>query len=310
MNTLENLQYVSLDFMMFNDKNTRVDVRIGWYNLIRNKNNPEELNNYFNHDEKIYILYDCIRDKKFNEFLRIFSIFDGINLSKDEEDLLLNWACANDMFDAVKFLIEYGINITNNLLIKIAACYNNKADIIKYLVESGADPHLDNEYALCMAINRGNVDIFNYLLKCGCNVNARNNYCIKRCVTKKLPIYFLNTLIEYGADIHCDNDFLLKEAIYNNDIGSTIILLQCGVMVSCLSTMHLLHIIENGDYELVKLLIDHGVNFSKINNKIIKESTNKQKINLLLAQGVDFSIVFKLLGQNSLNNIEFSDSEI
>ncbi|AVL94527.1 ankyrin repeat protein [Moumouvirus australiensis] len=308
MDILENLQFVSLDTVMFNDKNTRVNVRFGWHDLIRGKNNPEEINNYFSHDEKIFILYDCIRNKQSDEFLRIFAIFDGINLSNEEENLLLNWACANDMFDVVKFLVEYGVNVTNNLLIKIAACYNNKANIIKYLVESGANPHLDNEYALCMAINQGNVDIFNYLLKCGCNISARNNYCIKRCVAKKLPIYFLNTLIEYGADIHCDSDFLLKEAIYNNDIVSTIKLLQYGVNVSCLSTRHLLHIIKNGDYELVKLLIDYGINFSQINNEKIKETKNERKINLLLTQGVDFTIVFKLLGQNQLDILEFSDS--
>nr|AEX63191.1 putative ankyrin repeat protein [Moumouvirus Monve] len=265
------------------------------------------IDNDLNYDEKFYLLLKCIRNKSLNYFMQFAIIFNEIDLS-DEENLLLNTACGHEMYDVVKYLIENGASVTynNNKAIKIAACYNNNTNIIRYLIDSGADPHIDEEYPLCIATQTGNVEIFTLLLKYNCNINARNNYCLKTSVFNYFSRGLIDLLLEHGANVHCNNEYVLRYAVYMCDIYLVNKFLQYGANINSITNDCLLQVIKNGDIRLIKLLINHNVDFSRVNNEKIKANKTTEKINLLINQGVDHSVLLNLLVKDKDINDEFN----
>ncbi|AGF85648.1 repeat protein [Moumouvirus goulette] len=252
--------------------------------------------NDLNYDEKFYLLLECIKNKSFDHFIKFATIFNEINFS-DEENLLLDTACKYEMFDIVKFLIGNGVSAynNNNKAIKIATYYNKGTNIIQYLIDSGANPHTDEEYPLCISAQTNKISMFKFLLKFNCDINARNNYCLLASVNPYNSREFIDVLIEYGVNIHYDDEIVLKYAACNCDIYLVNKLLQHGADINFLTNECLLHVIKYGNYELIKLLVDNGVNFSQVNNEITKNNIEMRKNNLLIDQGVNHIILFNSL---------------
>ena len=83
-------------------------------------------------------------------------------------------------YDAIKYLVEYGADITadDNYAIRWAANYGY-FEIIKYLTENGADVTTLDNTAIRLAAYYGYLDIVQYLVENGADVTVWDNFAIR-----------------------------------------------------------------------------------------------------------------------------------
>ncbi len=105
---------------------------------------------------------------------------NGADLYSNQEDNIY-WACHNEEFDSIKFLIDKGIDVNcqhGTLALMISQTGN--LDIIKWIDEKGADLHIKNDQPLINAIVNDKTEIAKYLITKGANPNIQNGAPIRK----------------------------------------------------------------------------------------------------------------------------------
>ena len=89
--------------------------------------------------------------------------------------------------------------------------YNKNINIVEILLVSGADVHVNDNYALRSAVRGGHVELAKLLLEYGANVHANNNLALLDAASWG---YFdiVKLLLEHGADVHAVDDYALRLA--------------------------------------------------------------------------------------------------
>ncbi len=159
------------------------------------------------------------------------------------------WVIRNqneDILRHVQYLAAKDINIYDEKLSKACLYYNNvqllefliqngddhvydnlvpwaikkgELNILKFLVDAGADIHVGNERALCVAAERGLVTIVEYLLEKGANISV-NDYHPLKLAAENRHIYVVNYLINAGEE--CIITPIELVYLYQNDFISEI----------------------------------------------------------------------------------------
>ncbi|AKI79836.1 ankyrin repeat-containing protein [Acanthamoeba polyphaga mimivirus] len=156
--------------------------------------------------ENILVMQAC---RNTNANILKFLIQKGVDvLSKGTEPLIV--ACHNGRLVIVKYLIDIGINICgNDNEALIESCRCGFANIVNLLIEKGADVKARNNKALIIACKKLNHIIVNILVSNGADITARDNEAlIRACFNKEVGRYFIDFLIEKGADVHARNDIV------------------------------------------------------------------------------------------------------
>ena len=152
-------------------------------------------------------------------------------------DYALEWTAYYGKIDLVKQCIKYGANIHANKEVALQmACENGHLDTVRYLVSLGADINVDDSFPLICAIDKENINIVEYLLglkdangKKICNVNGMYEGPLLIAINNEYH-NIVKLLIDNGADINiCDGVALLTAA-------------------------------KNGNLDIVKLLVESGIN--------------------------------------------------
>jgi hypothetical protein len=115
--------------------------------------------------------------------------------------------------DTWKWMINEGIDIY--LDDNCALCWaveHSYLELVKFLVENGADIHVRNNYALRWAAEEGHLDIVEFLVKRGADIHSRDNFAL-RFAAKNGHLDIVKFLVEQGADIHAQADYALRWAV-------------------------------------------------------------------------------------------------
>lgn len=165
--------------------------------------------NSYTNEQKIAVLQECIDS--------------GFDINRNNSQILLQSVNSKN-YQIIKFLIDNGINIGENILEE--ACRIKDTPIIKLLLDSGADLHV-------------------------------NNNTIIKCIYDNVEL--IKLLMEYGFDPNSNNNGVMREACYFGKIDVVKYLLSIGV--SCIepNNQPWLNAFNNsGIYNMKELLLQNG----------------------------------------------------
>jgi len=162
---------------------------------------------------------------------------------------------ANNMI-GVKVALKNGADIhTNDDYAVRYVCYNNSLELVKYLVENGANIHANNNQPIRLASERNYINIVEYLIEKGVNITnvikeTPNDSLLSHAINNENS-YYVNMLLEYKIDIHCDDEYFLKKAYLK------------------------------GNVDIIKSLIKYGADVDIVKDWIIDRSIDRTNIKLL-----------------------------
>ena len=201
--------------------------------------------------------------------------------------------------DIVKYLIEHGADIhyNNDMLLRVAAHYN--LELVKYCVEHGADIHADEECAIQHSVEANNIPITQYLLDNGADIHTHSDYCLRYAVKDESP-KMVEFLLKNGANPNVYDGQCLKTVIrgYPNFEVFTL-LIEYGADIHVNQDSPLFMAIEEGNLKMVKYLVEHGAN---LNAKNVNNDTPFE----FAKQGSDADIINYL---SSVMNDKLSDKK-
>ena len=123
--------------------------------------------------------------------------------------IALNKAAINGHLDIVKVLVERcDLDITNIANVIDYATTKGNLEIVKYLIEH-YNVNIEITNAMQKALFGYHMDIVNYLLEKGANLHFQNDYMFRLAIYQG-NLKVLKYMIEHGSDIHYDNDYLHK----------------------------------------------------------------------------------------------------
>ena len=207
-------------------------------------------------------------------------------------------AALNGNKEAIDLLLEAGVNIeqgnflSNNAM--LTCIENGKLDMAKYLIEKGSDINkkgCQNRNALSQLILYSWDKAFaTYLLDKGCLVNAtsRDKESLLGDAAAKNNTEAMNFLFEHGIDKSYMNPAMCWAIIYNAT-GAVRLFLQMGadlneMYASCKgvekSLYHDMLALNNrgSREEMIRLLVDAGVDFKQTPQRPISVGLDKTKL--------------------------------
>lgn len=235
---------------------------------------------------------------------RLINLFKDVDDDSKKEILeILSIGDNIELFQECESLSNFDISYSESKLLCVTS-YNSSFRMIQYLLEKGLDPQTNNNYPIRAVVFRHRE-------------------------SDKNTIKAIQLLIEYGADIHFNNDQLLYLACLTENIELVKFFINMGLVVDHYNGIILENVVMSGDIELINIVLDAGANPSNISaimaaidmydvdalellinrganinilspEKLVKiiKSTSFEIIQLLIDAGVDF---------NSINNYRSAD---
>lgn len=189
---------------------------------------------------------------------------DYQNLMKElrEESLsvnaAINYSCYTGNLHVLKSLInefDYDITYEDNLLLKISAT-SHKYNIINFLLENGANVCAGNNIAI-KVMSMSYPEMINRLIDYGANIHVDNEYPL-RCSAWGQCYDNMKLLLEHGANIHADDDFVLRICCYYGDYEIIKFLLERGANVHANNDYPLMITTRLHSCKYIKLLLESG----------------------------------------------------
>ncbi|AZL89684.1 ankyrin repeat protein [Megavirus baoshan] len=287
----------------------------------------------FNSKEMYYLLYESIIDHRTELVCELLNIYRNINIF-DFNNLLLNMACERAQYPVISKLISAGVDVTfnNNIAIKLVSLsftnhYIEQMNVImtlELLLNNGADLHVDNDFILCYASD--NIFIFKYLLQLEhkYDITSRDNFCLQRCVhnyfnninykdalssimeseekvlvdingNEFIVSDLIKILLDLGANVNCCDGYIFNEVVLYDYKYLIELFIEYRADLNLITSDSLSTIINEGDYNKIKLLRDNGLDFSKLNNEPVKNLKKINTANLLLETGLKLEKIFELI---------------
>lgn len=144
-----------------------------------------------------------------------FENFKMIALQKNfdircHDDILFRTALKNYVSRGKHENVEIALKFTSEL-----------SKIINLLIDLGADIHVDDDYALFAAATNDNLALLSRLLKMGADPDACGSRAFKAApIFKDETSLCVGFMVDAGADICVDDNFVLKKAV---EVGSPVI---------------------------------------------------------------------------------------
>jgi ankyrin repeat protein len=178
-----------------------------------------------------------------------------------------------------------------------AASNRGHKDIVQLLLERGADVNAQGEFgetALEGASEKGHKEVVKLLLERGADVNAQGGLKGNALTAASYEGHdeVVQLLLEGGADVNAQCGIYttaLQAASYQGHFGTVQLLLQSGAEVNDKLRNHdaLEVASERGRKDIVKLLLDHGVEQECLNTAL-HSASERDIVNLLLEYGARY----------------------
>jgi ankyrin repeat protein len=205
-------------------------------------------------------------------------------------------------FLVYKFYIENKFKLTDlGIIVVKTAAETGNIEVIRYLLENGIDIHAYNDYLICSAIGRKNLDLFKFLVeknpcetyqKALLNNSAIYNYLdgVKHMVelfdirVRSIALTYaarfgnieiVKFLKDHGAVISFNTDSALVWASLNGHLNIVKYLVKNGAIINADNNNALKAASENGHLEVVEYLILMNSDlFSELDDALLCASTS------------------------------------
>jgi ankyrin repeat protein len=118
------------------------------------------------------------------------------------------------------------------------------------------------------------------------------------CLTGNIEV--VKHLVELGADIHSDDNSVLRYSVYNNHLEVVKYLVEQGADIHAGNNISLRVSAYKGYLEIVKYLVEQGANKTELNNEI-KQQLTEDYINHILKLYYMYKSNNKLFDINLIN---------
>jgi ankyrin repeat protein len=190
--------------------------------------------------------------------------------------------------ELIKYLISEGASVDHeNTLCSLVK--ENHFDLFKIFVEAGAKIIINCDFAIKAAFENRNIEILHFLQDNNMGTNACKNLnnLLYHAVFVSNYEDGWNFLIENGADIHYDNDFIFHKCVCEGCTKKAKKFLELGINVN--SRNNLEWAIRTKNLSLVKILLQAGATLTKEH--------------IELAQKKNYLEILKVLEENWLAHI-------
>jgi len=226
----------------------------------------------------------------------------AIDAKDSDNITALYYASSNGHTDVVELLIKNSANInakTNyGLPIIIEASSKGHSDIVKLLIDSGVDVDIrdtgENATALINAVRMNHLETAKILIDNGANVNAihGDHWTSLTYASSNKNIAMIKLLEKNGAGKEdlSDKAYLFK-AVAKGGLAKVKSLINAGMDVNTRDNYGMIALVNasrNGHTEIVKFLIDNGADKSYFEDALIATS-NIDIVKLLIDYGVDIN---------------------
>ena len=258
-------------------------------------------------------------DEPFSYFMNIYTNYSDIHY---DDDLFFCCAVNRKNYNKAIMLIDKGISAGTNDNFAINHITNQDSSdrygdndniiFLQKLIDRGANVNADNGKPLGYAAKHNNFEYVELLIKNGADPIINNNAAIRKLCSARNRYLdddtrSLEYLINAGADPNANNGEPLKSCIYNEHFVK--VLLDHGATVDYLDPISLYKLITFANYNIVKLLQSHGVDFTIVNKFVLTVDTEYEKrltdieplFELLGSTGVDFKLLSMNLMRTLLN---------
>ena len=202
------------------------------------------LGNSFNkNDREVIVVFINLILEAYKNLQNIKIIVDA-----DLDDTLLT-AAKTGYRTVVEFIVRNGASDEARKLAFYIAIKEGHSDIVKFLIDNGVLALTDIEDAARLAIANRRLDILELLAG---SIRSKNSTLLRLSVRNNAGLDIIKFLIDNGADIHVNEEELLKTSVKKGDFDLFMLLVKSGADISVLSN----EFVEN--INMLKFLIDKG----------------------------------------------------
>ncbi len=233
------------------------------------RNDHKNVMKYFYQNDKnkvigyTYIIQSLIVKNEINTCKNILQLVGSENIEITCE--IVTKIAQRGIFDSIIFLLHSNIGVCcmgmKEALLKGAAI-SNRMVLVRYLVDKGANVHTEDDVALVVASDVGNINMIKYLIDKGAVVSADDYRCLRFAV-RNGQSDAVKYLIEIGADIHVKSEYCLRMAATKGLSELVRFLLEKGANVSAKNNQALNNAVQSNHFETVKILVDAGACITK-----------------------------------------------
>lgn len=238
----------------------------------------------------------------------------GVDINSKNSSVLL-YAMENENFPAVKFLIDNGAKVTQQIL---DSAMHNEVEFLEYLIANGTRIDPNNTILLELAIGNNNYELVELLIANGIDIMTDKKILSEACNyageeiielllksgidpnlacarDSDISIRNIDVLIKYGFDITNNFPFFFNRACKGNSTQLANYLIAKGM-----DCVNILHDIKNYPRkEILKLLLENGtdanmeINLENIKIRLLEYYAMKARIKeskLLFEYGADIKL--------------------
>ena len=161
-------------------------------------------------------------------FTSDIAIFIHCQLPEDKifVEVCVEWATSRGHVQLMKWLvhesklpqntdnfvkIQKGLNPTLKSRALIQSCLTGFHEVAQVLLQASADPHFDNNQAICMAAKYGHLECVRLLYQYGANIHVEEEYPLV-FASRQGHLRVVEFLLTNGADLHARRDCALHWA--------------------------------------------------------------------------------------------------
>lgn len=241
-----------------------------------------------------------------------FNLF--LNSHDNNGDATLFYAVEEGLTDFIDILIKYNVNLNNlnedgQTALFLAIDYNN-FEISEKLLKAGADVNVIDNHGispLFIAVENGNIDLVKLLLNYGANINyiCPNGFNLLMFAIDCNYYNLAQLLLDHGINVNFVNNsndtaliLALSKRANKNFVENLVKKSKNLNVVNSNNETALSIAVENSDFNIVKLLLDHGADVNVgtfIDMPVIFYAISFQNdliVQLLLSKNLDLNIKY------------------
>ena len=198
-------------------------------------------------------------------------------------DVLIVAASTNNMI-VVKWCLLNRANINYRSIHHGYTCLEMASkfgylEIVKWLLKNKAVVHIQNDKSLGIAAYNDHLEIVKILLE-NADISILNTALIVVCKYGFLKI--IKLLIDKGADIHANNDMVLRTAVGSGYLELVQLLLDNGADIHAHNDNALQRAICDGNLKIIKLLLENGADVHRIDNDVLADAFDSNNSNIII----------------------------
>ena len=238
-----------------------------------------------------------------------------VNATNILNQTALELACQMGNVYALNALYDSGadssiVSVQGNTLLHVAVLHDCRKEVLMFVIHHSVDVNAtnnENESALLVACQKGNLHTINILLDSGADpsiASTEGNTCLHYAVDGRCSKKVLQAIIDIGADVNATNKegvTALMVACKKGNVDATYVLLQAGAdlrIADCNGNTCMHHAIVCWcNKETIQAMINHGADVNATNQDSVTslvlacQIRNEVVIKVLLDAGADPNIV-------------------